>query len=96
MGKTGGQIRIRQRDQYALVDQEKYILEKLHPVLLREKLQQDRRLTLDEFERLRSLVYRISGVPKESRPEASGSASILEQHLKAPTVSGVLLANRVW
>ena len=61
--------RIRQRDQYVLVE-EKYILEKLHPVLLREKLQKDRRLTLDEFERLRSLVYKISGVPKESCPEA--------------------------
>ena len=87
--------RIRQRDQYVLVDQEEYILEKLHPVLLREKLQKDRRLTLDEFERLRSLVYKISGVPKESCPEASRSASILAQHLKAPTVSDVLIANRV-
>ena len=28
--------RIRQRDQFVLVDQEKYIMEKLHPVLLRE------------------------------------------------------------
>ena len=31
----------------------------------------------------------------ESRPEASGSASTLAQHLKAPTVSDVLIANRV-
>ena len=87
--------RIRQRDQYVLVDQEKYIVEKLHPVLLREKQQKDRRLSLDEFNQLRSLVYKISWVAKESRLEASGSASILAQHLKAPTVSDVLIANRV-
>ena len=86
---------IRQRDQYVLVDQEKYILEKLHPVLLREKQQKDRKLSLDEFNQLRSLVYKISWVAKESRPEASGSASILAQRLKAPTVSNVLIANRV-
>ena len=84
-----------QRDQYVLVDQEKYILEKLHPVLLREKQQKDRKLSLDEFNQLRSLVYKISWVAKESRPEASGSLSILAQHLKAPTVSDVLIANRV-
>ena len=35
------------------------------------------------------------GCQGESRPEASGSASILAQHLKAPTVSDVLIANRV-
>ena len=87
--------RIRQRDQYVLVDQEKYILEKLHPVLLREKQQKDRKLSQDEFNQLRSLVYKISWVAKESRPEASGSASILAQHLKAPTVSDVFIANRV-
>ena len=83
------------QQQYVLVDQEKYILEKLHPVLLQEKQQKDRRLSLDEFNQLRSLVYKISWVAKESRPEASGSASILAQHLKAPTVSDVLIANRV-
>ena len=87
--------RIRQRDQYVLVDQDKYILEKLHPALLKEKQQKDRRLSLDEFNQLRSLVYKISWVAKESRPEASGSASILAQHLKAHTVSDVLIANRV-
>ena len=98
VGETRGQLRcrrIRQRDQYVLVDQEKYILEKLHLVLLREKQQKDRKLSLDEFNQLRSLVYKISWVAKESRPEASGSLSILAQHLKAPTVSDVLIANRV-
>ena len=50
---------------------------------------------MDEFNQLRSLVYKISWVAKESRPEASGSASILAQHLKAPTVSDVLIANRL-
>ena len=86
--------RIRLRDQYALVDQEKYILEKLHPVSLREKQQKDRKLSLDEFNQLHSLVYKISWVAKESRPEA-GSASILAQHLKASTVSDVFIANRM-
>ena len=37
--------RIRQRDQYVLVDQEKYILEKLHPILLQEKQQKRKRPT---------------------------------------------------
>ena len=49
--------RIRQRDQYVLVDQEKYMLEKLHPVLLQEKQQKDRKVSLDEFNQLRSLVF---------------------------------------
>ena len=61
--------RIRQRDQYVLVDQENYILEKLHPVRLQEKQQEDRKLSLDEFNQLRSLVYKINWVAKESRPE---------------------------
>ena len=88
--------RIRQRDQYVLVDQEnKYILEKLQPVFLREKQQKDKKLSLDVFNQLRSLVYKISWVAKESRPEASGSASILAQRLKELTVSDVLIANRV-
>ena len=41
------------------------------------------------------LCTRGSWIAKGSRPEASGSASILAQHLKAPTVSDVLIANRV-
>ena len=42
--------RIRQRDQYVLVDQEKYILEKLHPISLQEKQQKDRKLSLDDMQ----------------------------------------------
>ena len=78
--------RVRQRDQYVLVDQETYILEKLHAVLLRGRQQKDRGLTLDEFEQLRSLVDKISWIAKESRPMGSGTASILAQRLKALTV----------
>ena len=87
--------RVRQRDQYVLVVQEMYTLEKLHPVLLRGRPQKDRGLTLDEFEQLRSLVDKISWIAKESRPMGSGTASILAQRLKALTVSDVLIANRV-
>ena len=72
--------RIRQRDQYVLVDQENTFW---------------RNFTLYFCDQLRSLVYKISWVAKESRPEVSGSATILAQHLKAPTVSDVLIANRV-
>ena len=64
------------RDQCVLVDQEKYILEKLERVPLRGKRQKVRRLDTHEFEQLRSLVSKISWVAKESRPEASGSAPI--------------------
>ena len=41
------------------------------------------------------LCIRSVGSPRKVDPEASGSASILAQHLKAPTVSDVLIANRV-
>ena len=41
------------------------------------------------------LCTRSVGLPRKVDPEASGSASILAQHLKAPTVSDVLIANRV-
>ncbi len=52
-------------------------------------------LSVGEFESLRSLVYKLAWVGKETRPEASGTASILAQHLKAPTLNDVRMANKM-
>ena len=60
--------RIRQRDQYVLVDQVKYILEKLHPVPLHEKQQKDRKLSLDEFNNSVHLCFRSIGWPRRVVP----------------------------
>ena len=58
--------RVRQRNQHVLVDQEKYILEKLHRVPLRERNRKIEDSPLAEFEQLRFLVFNISWVAKES------------------------------
>ena len=70
-------------------------MDKQQPVLWTRSDRKTRDSTLTNFEQIRSLVYNISRVAKESRLEASGSVSILAQHLKSPNVSDVLIANRV-
>jgi hypothetical protein len=52
-------------------------------------------LTESEFRDLRSLVYRLHWVAKETRPEASGTASILAQRLPEAKVKDVLVANKM-
>ena len=53
------------------------------------------KLTDKEFEYFRSLVYKLAWVGQESRPEASGTASILAQRLPYATIHDVGIANQM-
>lgn len=78
------------------MDQEKYIIEHVHPISLSRarRAQRGDPLTQSEFEQLRSLVYRINWVARETRPEVSGTASIMASKLQKATVADILVTNR--
>ena len=78
------------------LQQEKYILEQLHPVALAKgrRLEKDSELTPEEFQAFRSVIYRINWVAKETRPEMSGLASIMASKLNSATVEDVLTVNK--
>ncbi|CAK0813256.1 unnamed protein product, partial [Prorocentrum cordatum] len=76
--------RIRKEAHRIRLDQEKYILEEIHPIVL-EKGRRSKRhesLSRSEFEQLRSGIYRINWAAKETRPEVAGTASILASKLE--------------
>eukprot|EP00959_Pyramimonas_sp_CCMP1952_P203057 4246632-Pyramimonas_sp.AAC.1 len=52
-------------------------------------------LTPAEFKSLRSLIYKLNWVGRETRPEAAGAASILASRLKNATTGDVTIANRM-
>ena len=81
--------RLRQRPDRILVDQEKYILEELRPLVLERgrASQKDSPLTPAEQAGFRSMVYQLIWVAKETRPEASGAASLLASRLPTATVA---------
>ena len=77
------------------VDQSKYILEQVHPVPLAKGRRKDgRTLTDEEFSSLRSAIYEVNWVAKETRPELCGLASIMASRLPHATVSDVLVVNK--
>ena len=83
-------------DDKILIDQQKYILEQIHPVPLSKgrRSEKNAALTPEEFAAFRSTIYRINWVAKESRPEMSGLASIMASKLTAATVEDVLTVNK--
>ena len=78
------------------VDQYKYIHEQIHPIPLAKGRRQEVReeLSTDEFTALRSLIYKVNWVARESRPEATGIASILASKLKWARVGDILTLNK--
>ena len=79
------------------VFQDKYILENLFPIKLPKarRGQRKEKLLDDEFEAARSLLYKISWVAKETRPEASGMCSILASRLHEGTVEDIHTMNKM-
>ena len=77
--------------------QEKYILEKLHPIKLAKGRFSERSssLTEDEFETFRSSLYKVNWVGHQTRPEAAGIVSILASRLKNATVHDVSCLNKL-
>ena len=67
-----------------LIDQQKYIVENLHPIHLARGRRSEKQASLStaEFESLRSLVYKINWLARETRPEVCGTASILASRLR--------------
>ena len=88
--------RVRKEAHRIRIDQEKYILEELKTVPLdrgRRSLKHSP-LTPSEFTLLRSGICRLNLVAKETRPEISGSASILASRLNEATIEDVLTHNK--
>jgi hypothetical protein len=79
-----------------LIDQNKYIQEQIHPIQLVKGRRQatDRNLSTEEFNSLRSLIYKINWVARESRPEAAGLASIMASKLKEAKIDDILTVNK--
>ena len=78
------------------IDQHKYIQEQVHPIALPKGRRQQAKepVSDDEFTALRSLIYRINWVGRETRPEAAGLASIMASKLKHAKVEDILLVNK--
>eukprot|EP00913_Durusdinium_trenchii_P018774 g17642.t1 len=78
------------------VDQCKYIKEQIHPVQLPKgrRGQHGESLSQEEFQALRSLVFKINWVGRESRPEAAGIASLMASRLPRATIGDVIIVNR--
>ena len=79
-----------------LIDQKKYIEEQVHPVALNKSRRSEKNSPLsdEEFEAVRSAIYKVNWVAKESRPEVSGMASIMASKLKTATVDDVATLNK--
>ena len=79
------------------MNQEKYIIEKLHPLRLPLGRRSDKssRLHSDEFEAFRSMLYKVAWVAHQTRPEAAGVVSILSSRLKEGTVEDVCCLNKL-
>lgn len=79
-----------------LIDQQKYIVENLHPIHLARGRRSEKQASLSttEFESLRSLVYKINWLARETRPEVRGTASILASRLPHATVGDIVIANK--
>ncbi|CAK9083538.1 Retrovirus-related Pol polyprotein from transposon RE2 (Retro element 2) (AtRE2) [Includes: Protease RE2 [Durusdinium trenchii] len=79
------------------MNQEKYILEKLHPVKLSLGRKGNKSATLlpDEFESFRSMLYRVAWVAHQTRPEAAGAVSILSSRLKEAVIHDICCLNKL-
>eukprot|EP00913_Durusdinium_trenchii_P016808 g15798.t1 len=78
------------------VDQAKYITEQIHPIQLPRgrRGQHSMALNEEEFKALRSLIFKINWVGRESRPEAAGIASLMASRLPQANVGDVAIVNR--
>ena len=80
-----------------IMHQEKYILEKIHPHRLPRGSLGDKssRLSMEDFEAFRSLLYKVNWVAHQTRPEASGVVSLLASRLHQATVHDLTCLNKL-
>ena len=79
------------------IDQEKYVTEQIHPILLPKgrKSAKDQKLSPEEFQSFRSLIYKINWVARETRPEVAGTASIMASRHPSTTIQDIITVNKV-
>ena len=89
--------RIQRESNEIKLHQEKYILEKLEPMTFSKgrRSSKDSPLTEAEFKDFRSLLYRVSWVVHQTRPEAAGTVSILSSRLHSATVNDGIHLNKM-
>ena len=79
------------------LDQEKYIVEKIQPLTIgkgRRACKEDP-LTAAEFSEYRSMLYKISWVAHQTRPEVSGAVSLLASRMHQACVQDMILLNKM-
>ena len=89
--------RVKQTESEIQLSQEKYILEKIEAVPLSKGRRGDKRAALSEteFQQYRSMLYKVSWVAHQTRPEAAGTVSILSSRLRNATVEDVIHLNKL-
>ena len=80
-----------------VMSEEKYITEKLHQVKVPKGMLGDKQasLTTDLFEEYRSMLYRISWLAYQTRPEAAGIVSLLSSRLNKASIHDVSCLNKL-
>ena len=89
--------RIKQEREKIRMDQEKYILEKLEAISLSrsQRAEKEAPLEEEEFKQFRSMLYKVSWVAHQTRPEAAGTVSILSSRLHKANVEDIILLNKM-
>lgn len=77
-------------------DQEKYIVEKIHPLLIPRgrRGKKEEPLEEEEFKEYRSALYKVSWVAHQTRPEVSGAVAILASRLHKATIQDSITLNK--
>ena len=80
-----------------VMSQEKYITEKLYQVKVPKGMLGDKQasLTTDLFEEYRSMLYRVSWLAHQTRPEAAGIVSLLSSRLNRASIHDVSCLNKL-
>ena len=80
-----------------IMTQEKYIVEKLHQIKLAKGMLGDKSSSLpsDLFEEYRSMLYKVSWLAHQTRPEAAGIVSLLSSRLNKATIHDLCCLNKL-
>ena len=84
-------------DDKVTMTQEKYIVEKLHQIKVPRGMLSNKEapLTPDLFEEYRSMLYRVSWLAHQTRPEAAGIVSLLSSRLNKASVHDLSCLNKL-
>ena len=91
---AGRHVRI--TDDKVVLNQEKYILEKLQIVKLARGQLSDKQAPLDSdlFETYRSMLYKVNWLGHQTRPEVAGVVSLLSSRLQKASIYDVACLNK--